>query len=380
MINPSDSSAWQPLAGSAQQVVVELLKRGPAARADLARRLGLSSGSLTRLTKPLLERGLLVEGEAIVPHASGRPGMPLQVCGDAAHFIGIKLVAGRAFSVVTDLHGTVLRRAEFTLDTGDPGATITGLARAIQRTVAKDPGIVAAGISLGARVLDRSVVVDSALLGWQQVELAAELTERTGLPSWVENDVNALTQAESWFGAARLMDDFVLITMGIGIGGGIVTGGRQLTGTDGTAATISHLELDPHGPICSSGHTGCAVTTITSGAIAARASQVAGTELSFAQTMSSPDPAVQQVVAHAARLVGKLAGMLATVLAPEQILLTGDGIAVARRHRDQVQAGFTAALPGRGSATSVKIVPFDFSEWARGAAVVAVQMYVTTES
>lgn len=373
----SPETAWSPLEGSSHAVALEILRHGPAARTDLARRLGLSSASLTRLTRPLLASGMLRELDAVQGKPMGRPSLPLDLEVDAAHFIGVKLVAGRFYAVVTDLRGQVHERFEGGLDTSAPENTVRQLADHVSRMRRDDPRIAALGVSVGGAVSGRRIVERSELLGWGRVDLADELTRATGLPSHIENDVTALTQAEHWFGEQRELDDFMLLTVGVGVGGGLVFGGRQVTGAGGTAGTISHIELDPQGPVCSSGHTGCGVTTITSAAVARRVGEALGREVAFDEAIASTDPRAQAVVAHAAFLVGKLAGIIASILAPQSVLIAGDGIGILEHHHDDLQEGFEYALPRRGTATQIEIKRFDFWNWARGAAVVAVQMHVS---
>lgn len=377
MTPESPETAWSPLEGSSHAVALEILRHGPAARTDLARRLGLSSASLTRLTRPLLESGMLRELDAVQGNPIGRPSLPLDLEVDTAHFIGVKIVVGHFYAVVTDLRGRVHERFDGALDTSTPENTVRKLADQVAQIRRADQRIAALGVSVGGAVSGRRIVEGSDLLGWGRVDLGGELATATGLPSHIDNDVTALTQAEHWFGEQSERDDFMLLTVGVGIGGGLVFGGRQVTGAGGTAGTISHVELDSSGPVCSSGHTGCGVTTITSAAVAQRVSEVLGREVTFDEAIASADPRAQEAVAHAAFLVGKLAGIIASILAPQSVLIAGDGIGILEHHHSALQEGFEYALPRRGIATQIEIRRLDFWNWARGAAVVAIQMHVS---
>jgi hypothetical protein len=116
------TTEWMPLAGPSHTIALEVLLHGPLSRATLARRLDLSPGSLSRLTNPLLERGLLVElDETRSPQSGiGRPERPLDVVASSHHFVGIKVTGTEAHGVTTTL------RAEITAAFAQAGAGLCG--------------------------------------------------------------------------------------------------------------------------------------------------------------------------------------------------------------------------------------------------------------
>jgi DNA-binding transcriptional ArsR family regulator len=90
----TSAASWQPLSPGERSVAIEVLVHGPLSRTDLARRLDLSAGSLTRLTKPLIETGLLVEvadGGGPAEIRQGRPSQPLDVVAESRTFLGLKV-------------------------------------------------------------------------------------------------------------------------------------------------------------------------------------------------------------------------------------------------------------------------------------------------
>src|SRR3712207_4053415 len=92
----------------ARAVAVDILVHGPQPRARLARRLGVSPATLTRVTRPLVEAGVLVEGGAIRSPGRGRSSLPLDVVPDARHFVGVKLTRESIYGVLVDLRARVL--------------------------------------------------------------------------------------------------------------------------------------------------------------------------------------------------------------------------------------------------------------------------------
>jgi glucokinase len=98
------------------------------------------------------------------------------------------------------------------------------------------------------------------LPGWEDVPLARLMSERLGVPAYVENDANAACFGEFWLGAGRDVESLVLLTLGTGVGGGIVTMGRLLRGPDGTAAEVGHMCVMRDGRPCNCGARGCLET------------------------------------------------------------------------------------------------------------------------
>src|SRR5919205_3048244 len=91
-------------------------------------------------------------------------------------------------------------------------------------------------------------------LAWRDVRIANDLSGALGLPCIVDNDANAAAWGEFRFGAGREADDMLLVTVGTGIGGGIVIGGRLFRGAHGLGAEIGHVIVDPDGPRCGCGN------------------------------------------------------------------------------------------------------------------------------
>ena len=114
-----------PLDPTTRSVALAVLRHGPISRADVARLLGLSSGSLTRITKPLIETGVLEQG-APSAFEIGRPPLPLRIVDESARFLGIKIVPGHAWVVGTGLAGEMHHSEEVDLDTTTLESTAGG--------------------------------------------------------------------------------------------------------------------------------------------------------------------------------------------------------------------------------------------------------------
>ena len=136
---PSD--AWTPLTGTAHVIALEVLLDGPLPRSELARRLDLSAGSLTRLSKPLLDSGLLVEMDSGYGAASGRPTRPLDVDERSHHFVGVKLTADTAYAVLTTLRASVLAAEETPLLDRTPAAVVSTVAALVRSLAEQADGV-----------------------------------------------------------------------------------------------------------------------------------------------------------------------------------------------------------------------------------------------
>jgi len=131
----------------------------------------------------------------------------------------------------------------------------------------------ALGIGVAAQVDHSGVVLSSPNLGWQNVPLRAMLEEKLKLPVVVTNDVRAASWGEWHFGAGKGVDDLVVVFVGTGIGGGVVSGGRMLEGCSNTAGEIGHTTLIVEGRNCRCPNKGCLEAYAGGWAIAERAQE-----------------------------------------------------------------------------------------------------------
>src|SRR6478752_3495302 len=180
-----------------------VLIHGPISRSALTRRLALSPASLTRLTKPFLDRGILVELDDVVDGSVGRPSRPLDMAPNSGRFVGVKLTGDRLYAVATDIRATVFASRESELTSNDPRAVSDSIVRAVHELGVTE--ITGVGISIGGSVR-AGMVEQAAFLGWHDVDLASEISRRLAVPVIVENDLIALAEAERWFGLGRGID------------------------------------------------------------------------------------------------------------------------------------------------------------------------------
>ena len=339
---------------------------GPMHRTALAQKLGVSPATITELTRELLDLGLLrTAGKE--PSRGGRPKELLALVSNSGHLLGVKVASDRVIGVVVDLAGTVVSdfEAPFDARTDDPISAL----EAVLADRLDDEALLGVGLGVPGMV-DRTGGgrVTAPTLDWVDIQLGSELQERLGLPVIVENDVHTLAVAERIFGRGAEVSDFITITLGEGVGLGIVIGGELHTGAHGGAAEIGHVIVDPSGPQCRCGKRGC-LEAIASEPALVRAGIEAGV---IAQGDTIADlrsaPAAAPIFAEAGRHIGRTVATVVTLLAPEMILLAGAGVASWPLLEPSFAAEFGSSVVAVHAGIPVVADAFEDLDWARGAA------------
>ena len=359
---------------SARELAREVIIHGPISRAELGRRLGLSPASLTRLSKPFLDWGLFVEA-AELQGATGRPAKPLDVRADARRFIGIKVTGDSALGVLTDLRASALGRAERSLPGHDVDTVVSVVAALVDelRDGARISGV---GISIGGNVTGERVVTRAPFLGWRDVPLADLVEAAVDVPVTVENDVAALTTAEQWFGAVRGTPSFAVVTIGAGVGYGLVMHDRVVTTPDSGLGLGGHLPLDPNGPMCLDGHPGCSTAMLSIPSISAQFGIALGREVEYEDVLESAaagHPLAVAITSAAGRALGRMMATIANIAMVDTIVLSGEGIALWNIVGDVAMAALATDRDKEATPVEVYIDDAGFDSWARGAAAVAIQ-------
>jgi len=219
-------------------LVVNLLRTdGPMSRADLARRTGLAPSALTQRIRDLIDEGLVTEAGK-KESSTGRPPTLVSFDPDYASAVGVKIERTRLRAARVNLAGEVCARYEIDFDPSP------------------EPSEIMISISGFVDTIN-GIDIYSPILGWENVALAEPLKNRLDLPVHLENDVNALTLAERWHGAGADYRNFVCLTVGEGIGAGVVVDGSLYRGAFGGAGEAGHMMIDPSGPRCRCGERGC---------------------------------------------------------------------------------------------------------------------------
>lgn len=170
---------------------------------------------------------------------------------------GIDIGGTKMAGAVVDAEGNVIAESRVESPATDPHAMEAAAAGLVAELAAAHP-VAAVGVGAAGYVAaDRSTVLFAPNIAWRNETLGADLSRMTGLPVVVENDANAAAWGEFRYGAGRDVDDQLMVTVGTGVGGGVVVGGNLLRGAYGVAAEIGHLCVVPDGRPCGCGNRGC---------------------------------------------------------------------------------------------------------------------------
>ncbi|MFJ5063776.1 ROK family protein [Streptomyces nigra] len=384
-----DAETFPAHTPAASQIFTTVLCHGPITRLEVARRAGLSAAAVTKAVRPLIEAGYLVEeAEEQARPALGRPANPVRVDGSRALFVGVKVTGDEIIAVLTDLCCRIRAARHAPLpgrEAEDVLARVADLVAEL-RTEAEESGtpVLGLGVAVSGDV-DRAagVVRWSPFLEWLDIPLAGLLGKATGLPVTVDNDVRALTVAEQWFGAGVGLSDFAVVTVGAGIGCGLVVHGRVVAGAHGVAGEIGHVTVDPAGPPCHCGNRGCVEAIAGDAAILRRIRDTAGVEVAgVAEAVAlahAGDPVARDAYARAGEAIGRGIATVANLLGPERVIISGEGLAAYDLFAEQIRDAFAAAVFGSAARCDVKTRPLPFEEWARGAAATAIQSFIRAD-
>lgn len=225
--------------------------------------------------------------------------------------VGIDLGGTKIHTVVATAQGAVLgedRRPTQAVE--GPDAVIehmvASVRRALEQAGAGMEAVAGVGISSPGPCDPKRGVVTNApnLPGWHEIHVTRLLSDALGVPSLLENDANAAAYGELRFGAGQGLRHIVYVTLGTGIGGGIIIDGRIYEGASGAAGEVGHIVVDEDGPPCNCGGRGCVEALASGPAIAreAAAAIAAGRSRMLAELVGSVAPTAELV--HQAALQG----------------------------------------------------------------------------
>lgn len=265
-----------------RQVLRLIQTRGPLSRAEVARESGLSAPTVSKAVASLLKAGLLEEADA-AELARGRPAPRLRLATASAQVLGIAIDAGHCDVVSAGLDGELHADLQ-TVPTPHTYPELLDTLEAAARTVMSRSGVATLGLGVslpglvdyrkGCGVLSPNVPMTDGR------SPAQDLAARLGVECNVLQESHALCLAERHYGLAKGLDDFAMLDVGAGVGLGVMSGGRLLTGHSGLAGEIGHITaVADGGRPCGCGNHGCLETVASDSALAWRASKRLGRKI-----------------------------------------------------------------------------------------------------
>jgi predicted NBD/HSP70 family sugar kinase len=368
-----------------RRLLLRLLReQGPTSRTDLADQSGLSNGAVTRIVGELIDEGFLVE-QSVGVSTGGRRPVLLDLDTSARVVAGLKLMDEAILAVLVDLKGNVVADGRAVLASHDTTVVLDQAVQAIEELLARAGNrdrLAGVGLCMPGAIDWRNGVCQwSPFFGWHDVPVAALLTGRLGVPVSVDNDVNALAVAESLFGRGRRVRDFAVITVGRGVGAGLVYNGAVYRGSSGGAGEFGHMVSERGGRLCECGKSGCLEAYVGEHALMNRVRELGGRyrELDLAGFLARAgdgDQAAADIYAEVTQRLGVAIANLINLLNPELVVLGGEAAFLSGRFladlRPQVDAHTFVGLAG-SFELALDDWRTDRTAWARGAASLAME-------
>ncbi len=313
-----------------RDLVLELIRgRQPISRADLSRVSGLQRSTVSLIIEELLEEGWIREG-AMARLPRGRRPTLLNLNDDLAVLV-CDLRPTQAVVAVVDLNGRLLSRETLPV-LSDPSRTVAQIAERMKgfKQIHAQKSFEGVGVSLPGRVDPGShTMIFAPNLKWPRFNIRAALERGTGLKVELENAANACLLSELWFGHMDGVRNAVLVTVSEGIGAAVLSNGHLVTGNSGMAGEFGHIPLDPAGPKCACGGTGC-WETLASSTAALRYYAALGhdakrlTMLELIKLAGEGDAHANEAITKQAHMIGLGMRAIMAAISPEVILVTGD--------------------------------------------------------
>jgi glucokinase len=289
--------------------------------------------------------------------------------------IGIDIGGTKVAAGVVDEDGAVLARARRRTPSRDP-AHLVDVVGEIARQLLADHDVACIGVGAAGWVdADRRTVLFAPNLAWRDTPLRDEIAEKVDLPVVVENDANAAAWGEYRYGTGAGARDVVVVTIGTGIGGGIVLNGQLYRGAFGIAGEPGHMRVVPGGRLCGCGNHGC-WEQYCSGTALVRAAQEIVTQrpqdgqrlrqiagdidaIDGPAVMSAAqegDPAAVDCFQEIGRWLGQGLADLAAILDPDRFVIGGGVADAGELLLGPARDTFASVLSGRGHRPAAEIV------------------------
>lgn len=348
---------------------------GPMSRTEIARRLEVTPPAITAVTKDLLTRGLIQELDQ-EPSRGGRPARLLGLVSAAGRAIGVKVTADHVTLVDVGLDGVVRRSWARPLDaraTSAPALLAEAVTSFVREVKDRRTPLLGVGVAVpGAVDQQANGEVDAPTLGWTRFQLGQHLRAALGVPVLVENDVNALAVAERLYGHGRFHKDFVVVTIGSGVGGALVLDGSVFRGARGGAGEFGHVPVAADGPPCACGGAGCLESLVGEQALV-HSAKAAGlrrvrTSSDVLRMADAGDERASRVFTEAGVVLGRAVAGLVNLADPETVIVLGEGTRAWHWWEKSFDLSMRAHLMQSRRAVSVQLGEWEDTTWALGAA------------
>ncbi|HZD80689.1 MAG TPA: ROK family glucokinase [Actinomycetota bacterium] len=310
----------------------------------------------------------------------------------AGQALGIDVGGTKIACLRVSRSGAILARDTVPTPAEDPEATMEAMILVAKSLLG--PEVVAVGVGAAGMVdANLGVLRFAPNLAWRELPIARRIGEALGLPCQVDNDANVAAWGEWRFGAGRGFRHMLLVTVGTGIGGGIVADGRLFRGAHGFAAEIGHIVVEPDGPMCGCGNRGCweqvasgtaigrlgrrAVTEHPDSAVAtlAQGRPDAVTGRLVTEAAHRGDPVAAGILAEVGRRLGEGIAGLVNALDPQVVVVGGGAVEAGDLLLEPARSTYWPSVEGPDHRPRVPIVAAELGNdaGAVGAAALALE-------
>lgn len=319
-------------------------QQGPISRIQVAEISQLAPASVTKITRQLLEHGLIRE-EALQESTGGRRAISLVTERQGFQFISCRLGRHSLHLGLYNLDGKELAREEQPLREREAEPVVQYLIQAMtdfrETHRSRIKRLISLAVTLPGLVNpETGQILYSPALALAGTPLADRLRDHFGLPAYVGNDTRALALAEHLFGNSQTCLDSILITVHNGTGAGIISHGKVLLGHNRNVGEIGHIQVERYGKRCQCGNYGCLETIVANTAIVARCRELmqrghssvlqaqeqqgALTIEAICQAANQQDALACEVIEQTGEYLGRTIAIMVNLFNPEKILLAGE--------------------------------------------------------
>lgn len=347
---------------NARRVFEHLWRYGPITRNQLAELTGLAIPTVSRIIAELIQAGLVQELEPVESQRGRRPTL-IAVNPECGYIVGVDLGGTKLIALAINLEARVAARYEARLDPSMRGKEnlrpllIQGIERVIAKSGRLRDQFIGVGVGLPGSIDHASGrIIEASNLAVRDWPVREELETALSLPVCIENDANAAALGELFFGAGRFQHNLIFISLGTGVGMGLVLNEAIFHGDLGQAGEFGHIPMVRDGPPCTCGNRGCLEALAGGWALPQRYQEAKGAEALSSETPRSAaevfrlarsgDPVAQRVVAEAAEYLGMGIASVLNLLSLRLVVLGGGMV-----------EGNTAFLQAIRKATARYLIP-----------------------
>ena len=321
---PAGSSATVR-AENRRLVISALLEPGRASRASLSRATGLAPTTVSTVVEELADQGLVREERG--RSSGGKP--PVEIVWDesAGHIVAVDVTSGTG--ALLDLRGSIIERRDWATPAGRGRGARENVTDWCEELRGLAPGtVLGIGVAVPGLIDADGTVVESLSLDWHGEPLGTHLREHLNLDVSIVNDTQACAFGEYW--STLPAGNAATVSIGAGVGAGLILGGQLIGGAGTAAGELGHLMLRPDGIRCQCGNVGCVETVLAEPRLVERITAAAGltepagaSEVFKTAAQRIHEPAVSHVVTEIGDDLGAAIAPLVGTLGIESVSLVG---------------------------------------------------------